>query len=128
MAAAGLNRVRVHLLTGAKKAVGGMYIQLARDMLRGTGCPEEGKQRPNSDPGQRPVEEAEKGRVPWCPLPQVTDSPHPITLPSLESDGSPFVITRRTSSIGHWKAGPKNGVRERGNGSRPEMARTLAVP
>lgn len=46
MAAAGLNRVRVHLLTGAKKAVGGMYIQLARDMLRGTGCPEEGKQRP----------------------------------------------------------------------------------
>jgi hypothetical protein len=38
--------IRVHLMTGAKKAVGGMSIQLARDVLRRTGCPEEGKQRP----------------------------------------------------------------------------------
>lgn len=44
MAATKLNRV--HLMTGAKKAVGGIYIQLARDMLRQTGCPEEGNQRP----------------------------------------------------------------------------------
>lgn len=38
--------IRVHLMTGAKKAVGGMSIQLARDVLRQTGCPEDGKQRP----------------------------------------------------------------------------------
>lgn len=70
---------RVHFMSGAKKAVGGMDTRLARGTLRQMGypeSPEEGKQRPtvdlereaqkevtrrlNSDAGKHPVEEAER--------------------------------------------------------------------
>lgn len=55
----------------------------------------------------------------------------PTTLPSLKSDTSPFVITQRTHSMGHWKAEPKaQGLREKSNGGKPGPARNrhLAVP
>lgn len=57
-------------------------------------------------------------------------TPSPISHP-LSSDSSPFVITQRTPSMGHWKAGPKvQGLREKSNGGKPEPARNrhLAVP
>lgn len=128
-----------------------MYFQLAQDMLRRAGCPERGKQRPTTacegeptnptltqgstlskrlgregSPGVLSRRELRNGDFAGSQT-----HPHPVTPLSLKSNSSPFVITQRTYSKRHWKAGPKaQGLRERSNGSKPKPARNrdLAVP